>query len=86
MVFSTRVVATALVAATSAAVSAQLSFEVASLRPSSSLHQGGTMGPKPGRFFATNVPTTAFLTFGTTSRVTNSSERPTGRARIGLPP
>ena len=61
----TRAMATTLVAFFSAAaLSAQLSFEVASIRPSTSLNQGGTMGPKPGRFFAINVPTTAFITFG----------------------
>ena len=65
MQFSNCAMATILVALSSAAaLSAQLSFEVASIRPSTSLTQGGTMGPKPGRFFATNVPATAFITFG----------------------
>ena len=65
MPFSHRVVVTALtIAASTAALSAQLTFEVASIRASTSLNQGGTMGPKPGRFFAINVPTTSFITFG----------------------
>lgn len=65
MPLSTRAMATTIVTLSSvAALWAQLSFEVASIRPSSSLHQGGTMGPKPGRFYAGNVPTTAFITFG----------------------
>ena len=65
MSVSTRATATALVALASVAVlSAQLSFEVASLRPSVTLHEGGSMGPKPGRFYAGNVPATAFITFG----------------------
>jgi bla regulator protein blaR1 len=45
-------------------LAAQLSFEVATIRPSKSLAGGGTMGPKPGRFFAANVPAIAFITFG----------------------
>jgi uncharacterized protein (TIGR03435 family) len=65
MPFSNRAMATILiVAASAAALSAQLTFDVASIRKSSSLHEGGTMGPKPGRFFAANVPATAFITFG----------------------
>jgi uncharacterized protein (TIGR03435 family) len=45
-------------------LAAQLSFEVASIRPSTSLSPGGTMGPKPGRFLASNVPAIAFITLG----------------------
>ena len=45
-------------------LAAQLSFEVATIRPSTSLSGGGSMGPKPGRFLAANVPAFAFITFG----------------------
>jgi uncharacterized protein (TIGR03435 family) len=62
MRLSIRAVATILVAlSTVAAISAQLSFEVATIRRSTSLHTGGSMGPKPGRYLALNVPASIFI-------------------------
>ena len=58
------VVAALTVAATAAALHAQLSFEVATIRPSNTLYEGGSMGPKPGRFVAMNVPAIALITVG----------------------
>ena len=64
MPVSHRVILIALVVvATATVLTAQLTFEVASLRPSPSLTSGGTMGQKPGRFFAANVPPVSFITF-----------------------
>ena len=65
MPFARRVVVAALaVAATAAALHAQLSFEVATIRPSNTLYEGGSMGPKPGRFVAMNVAAIALITVG----------------------
>src|SRR5687767_13263729 len=62
---STHAVATILFALSSvAALSAQLSFEVASIRPSKTLYDGGSMAPKPGRFVAMNVPAISLIAVG----------------------
>lgn len=62
MTLSHRVAAAALIAVASAvALHAQLSFEVATIRPSTMVYAGGSMGPKPGRYVAQNVAAVALI-------------------------